>query len=303
MTADSIALQQLQHRLRELLPPEYQDSYELMAPVSMGSAALQFGTDGQVAWDRIWGSFCDLAMAGGPPHRGSLLEPADRAAIAANHGRHAEVGREICRGIAMVTGLRADPLPEDGWVRVDCESEPMAQWLMRAITMENVAVRVEGASIDLPAAPSYRLAREVKNVVTVVAKTAHYWTGHMSRSQQLRVADLFTQMELESPLLAPARSHAGNDPEPLTSEIGERLRALTGMTPAESRYRGWVGLHTTGVRAAVWMMRLMVTMNIVSRREDEVLFLPVDPGIDPLGARVVAATASVFRYARARGVA
>ena len=71
----------LEARLKTLLPEEYQDSYEDVQPVSMGSAGLKYGRDGRVAWNEIWGSFCDLAMAGGPPHRGTLLEPATKAEI------------------------------------------------------------------------------------------------------------------------------------------------------------------------------------------------------------------------------
>jgi len=43
--------------------------------------------------------------------------------------------------------------------------------MLRAITMENVAVRLEGRALDLPAAPVFRIDKEIKNVVTVVAKT------------------------------------------------------------------------------------------------------------------------------------
>src|SRR6201994_809474 len=99
----------LQARLKPLLPEKYQDSYEDVKPVSMGSAGLKYGSDGSVAWDEIWGSFCDLAMAGGPPHRGTLLEPATRAGIALDPRRYREVVDELCRGIGMVTGLAALP--------------------------------------------------------------------------------------------------------------------------------------------------------------------------------------------------
>jgi sirohydrochlorin cobaltochelatase len=44
--------------------------------------------------------------------------------------------------------------------------------------MENVSVRREGPVLYLPAAPSYRLDKEIKNVITVVAKTYHYWCEH-----------------------------------------------------------------------------------------------------------------------------
>ena len=84
---DRRALEALEVRLRAILPEEYQDAYEDVQPVSMGSAGLKYGADGKVAWNEIWATFCDLAMAGGPPHRGTLLEPGSRAAIDAQPDR------------------------------------------------------------------------------------------------------------------------------------------------------------------------------------------------------------------------
>src|SRR5262245_19442603 len=145
---DRDTLGALEARLKTLLPEEYQETYESMQPVSMGSAGLKYGTDGKVAWDQIWGSFCDPAMAGGPPHKGMLLEPGTPAAIEAAPERYAEVVEEICRGIMMVTELPADPAPTPGWIRVECLTEAMAGWLLRAIVMENVAVRADGLMLD-----------------------------------------------------------------------------------------------------------------------------------------------------------
>jgi sirohydrochlorin cobaltochelatase len=54
----------------------------------------------------------------------------------------------------------------------------MARWLRRAIEIENVRVRREGAVLYLPAGPQFRAEKEIKNVVTVVAKTHHYWIEH-----------------------------------------------------------------------------------------------------------------------------
>ena len=68
--------------LKAVLPEEYRECYEDMKPVLMGSAALKYGSDGRVAWNEIGGAFCDLAMAGGPTHRGKLRELAMKAAIA-----------------------------------------------------------------------------------------------------------------------------------------------------------------------------------------------------------------------------
>jgi sirohydrochlorin cobaltochelatase len=77
-----------------------------------------------------------------------------------------------------VTGLpvETDGLP--GWVGLVCRSEAMAIWLMRAIVIENVLARREGSTLYLPAGPDFTLGGEIKNVVTVVAKTYHYWLEH-----------------------------------------------------------------------------------------------------------------------------
>ena len=102
---DRRELEELDLRLRVLLPETYQDSYESLEPKPMGAAGLKYGPDGKVAWDQIWGSFCDLAMAGGPPHKGKLLEPGSREAIDAAPARYEEVVDEICRGIMLASEL------------------------------------------------------------------------------------------------------------------------------------------------------------------------------------------------------
>ena len=61
---------------------------------------------------------------------------------------------------------------------LECESEEMALWLLRAIIVENVMVRREDTMLWFPAGPNFRLEREIKNVITVVAKTNHYWQEH-----------------------------------------------------------------------------------------------------------------------------
>src|SRR3954467_12043209 len=100
-TADRAALVTLDRRLNTLLPVEYQGAYDAVEPAPMGSAGLRFDADGRVAWDEIWGSFCDLAMAGGPPHKGRLLQPGTLADTEAAPERYAEVVTEICRGVQM----------------------------------------------------------------------------------------------------------------------------------------------------------------------------------------------------------
>src|SRR6185295_14616696 len=181
---DIVALEDLDVRIRAILPEQYQDVYEDVQPISMGSAGLKFANDGRVAWNDIWATFCDLAMAGGPPHRGMLLEPATEESIAAQPERYKAVVEEIARGINLVTGLPARP-GEPGWVEVRCRTQGMAGWLVRAIVMENVVARHNAETMFLPAGPEFRLEKEIKSVITATAKTNHYWTGHMSDDQHL----------------------------------------------------------------------------------------------------------------------
>jgi len=298
------AFETLDARIRALLPEEYRDSYEAVQPKSMGSAGLKFDANGQVAWDEMWGSFCDLAMAGGPPHKGMLLEPGTAENIDAQYGRYDEVVDEICRGIRMVTGLRSYMSPTPGWVCVTCLGDGMAGWLVRAIVMENVAARRRGAILELPAAPHFRVEKEIKNVITVVAKTCHYWLGHMPRDQQQAVAELFVTMAGESPLVEPDLC----DPDERTGDVdlAASLAALiqqrTGLRRSDHQYGGWLGIECANVRSAVWMMRALVATNVLSRREGTVLFVPVNAVTDPRGTIVAGAVDCVYRCASARGV-
>ena len=263
--ADRAALEELDFRLRILLPEEYQDSYETLEPVPMRAAGLTFDADGRVAWDQIWGSYCDLAMAGGPPHKGTLLAPGTLNEIAAARARYDEAIAETIRGVRMVTRLLTAPAPSAGWIRVTCHSEDMAGWLLRAITMENVAVRAHGVALDLPVGPHFRLDKEIKNIVTVIAKTCHYWIGHMPPAQHGAIADLFARLERSTPLVMPTD--------------------------------GWRGIRLADARRAIWCMRAMVAHNILARREEDTLFLPINHALDPDGARVTRVLADVERLA------
>jgi hypothetical protein len=297
------ALEELDFRLRIVLPEEYQDSYEQMEPAAMGSAGLKYAADGTVAWDEIWGSFCDLAMAGGPPHKGTLLEPATPTEIATQPDRYQEVVAEICRGITMVTDLPAREAPAPGWIRVTAFSEAMAGWLVRAIVTENVAVRADGMALELPASPVFRLDKEIKNVITVIAKTCHYWAGHMPRSQRQAIAKLFAELESTSPLVQPALSADGVRPDAdalLYAGIGQRIQRDTGLKASPHQYAGWLGVECESVNAAVWMMRALVVSNVLSRREGTVLFVPVNPAVDRNGGRVAQAVVRLHRLAAVR---
>jgi len=165
---------------RDILPPRYQDPATKVSAAPMGAAALQYDATGDVAWDEMWTGFCELALAGGAPHRGTLLEPVHEEAIAANPERYEWVLKELERGLAQVSGLPVRRSPVPGWIGIACHDEEMALWLLRAIVVENVTVRREDAVLWFPAGPDFRLEREIRNVVTVVAKTNHYWQEHIA---------------------------------------------------------------------------------------------------------------------------
>lgn len=142
----------------------------------MAAAPLKYNDDGSVNWGDMWDTFCVLAQAGGPPHRGTVLtaptapDPTDP--------RYASAVQEIVRGVFEVSGLRATAA-EPGWIAVRTDSPGHALWLQRAIVQENVEVLAAGDVLYVPVSQEYTLKGEIKNVITVVAKTTHYWTEHV----------------------------------------------------------------------------------------------------------------------------
>jgi sirohydrochlorin cobaltochelatase len=300
---DHAALEALDARLRVLLPAEYQDSYEALQPVPMRSAGLKYAADGTVAWDEIWQSFCDLAMAGGPPHKGALLDAGTRAAIDAHPAQYEQVVEEICRGIVLATDLQAGWSPVPGWIRVSCYSDTMADWLLRAITMENVSARRDGLALDLPASPAFRVDKEIKNVITVMAKTSHYWVGHMPGTQKQAIAALFAAMAKEAPLLEPERDDSPSvEYQQLAKTISGAIHRDTGLAATPHQYHGWLGFTCPSVRAAVWLMRAAVASNVLSRREETTIFVPVNSTSDADGERVIDTVRRVHRFAGVRGM-
>jgi len=290
MRVGEVGLETLEARLRVMLPEIYREREEAVRPESMGSAGLRFGVDGRVAWDEIWGSFCDLAMAGGPPHKGTLLEPGSGQAIGAEGQRYGEVVEEICRGVGLVTGLWVEDSEDAGWVRMYCTSAAMAGWLARAIVMENVCARAQGLVLYLPAGPAYRVEKEIKNVVTAVAKTCHYWVEHTPVEQQWEIGRVLREMEAESALVEPGMSDTL-----LRERVGSAIEGATGLVCSAHGYAGWVGLECGAVAAAIWMMRVLVVSNVFARREGTMVFVPVDE-------RVVGVVARVAGLGRMRGI-
>jgi sirohydrochlorin cobaltochelatase len=163
----------------------------------MASAPIRYAPDGSVDWGTMWESFCALPRDGGPPHRPTLLLPDEDANQ--DSAAYQAVVAEIARGIGAVSGLTAAPGPP-GWVAVACAQPGMARWLAEAIVEENVLARSEGGRLLLPAGAGYTLKGEIKNVITAVAKTTHYWSAHLpvevkvALAVQERVASLWKRV-------------------------------------------------------------------------------------------------------------
>lgn len=159
---------------------------EPIIPLPMSAAPFKYRDNGQPDWGAMWTGFCELALYGGPPHRGAdaaLVKPE----VAAGDIRRDEMVDEIIRGIEETTGLIAEPAP-GGWLRIACDSKRMAAWLCATIILENVDARVEGADLFVPGDAGFELKDQVKSVITVVAKSNHYWQTHIANEQGLSAA-------------------------------------------------------------------------------------------------------------------
>jgi hypothetical protein len=182
----------------------------------------------------------------------------------------------------------------------------MAQWLLRAIVMENVSARAEGAHLDLPAGPAFRVEKEIKNVITVVAKTCHYWIDHMWDAHQALVGELLGEIDRESPLIEPAVSSDADGLRrcgELAGSISSAIRAELRLETDIGRYSNWLGIQYSEVSAAIWMMRAMVVANVLTRREGTTLFVPINPDTDPDGQAVVRAVVKTHHLAELAGIA
>lgn len=297
----SYSTEDFQHRLRVLLPETYQVFDAAVQPRSMGSAGLQYGADGKVQWDKMWATFCHLAMAGGPPHRGRLLGPFRGLELTPDEQtRMLSASAEISRGIGLVTGLCAEPASRAGWLRLYCTSAAMAGWIARAIVMENVTAVVQGLSVFLPTGPDFRVEKEIKNVITSVAKTCHYWQDHMAETQHTQVAELLAVMDREAPLLQ-LGLHASPVPESTPRRIEDEISRETSFEVVP-RYEDWVGVDCGSVAVAIWLMRALAVCNCSTRREETILFAPLNAQQDSDGTRLVEALSEATRMARSFGV-
>ena len=239
MNINKSDLDYLDDRIHSLLPPQYQHCYGSVSPNSMGSAPLVFDPDGRVAWDRIWTTFCDLGLAGGPPHRGQLLEETLPTGNEAEAQKRKPVAEELQRGIRLTTGLVAKRFSSDQWICVECDCLAEATWLQFAVVAENVSARREGKGLLLPVGEYFKDTKEIKNIVVALAKSWHYWSGHLTGSQKRAFQDV--------EIVEPAgkewfQDHSREYAKSLSGLIKE-IRESLDWPIVSNRYFGWLGIE------------------------------------------------------------
>jgi hypothetical protein len=181
-----------------------------------------------------------------------------------------------------------------GWVGVRCESSEEAAWLQLAVIAENVSARRSESVLQLPAGPSFRVEKEIKNVVVALAKSYHYWDGHLTTAQQ--------SLAGEGVWEAATPTEASANPSQYDAVMGEVEIGLreSGILPEPRRYVGWVGVETASEDQAVWMLRAVLVEQVLARREDKILYAAVGATPNPeQSARVVRAFTQAWRLWKA----
>lgn len=152
------------------------------AAAPMSAAPFVYREDGRPDWSAMWGTFCELALYGGPPHRGAedaLEAPqSDGDTMVIN-----DTIMELRRGIHETTGLYSEPAPPN-WLAITCHSRRMAAWMAASIILENVDAKCEDEVLYVPCSSDFDLKNQVKSVITVVAKVNHYWQAHIESTRQ-----------------------------------------------------------------------------------------------------------------------
>ncbi|MGC3972196.1 MAG: hypothetical protein QM775_34100 [Pirellulales bacterium] len=189
----------------------------------------------------------------------------------------------------------------DGWIGLECDSAATASWLVRAVVAENVIARYEDATLFVPAGPTFRVEKEIKNVVVCVAKSCHYLFDHLEPEDQ----PSGDARSLIGPPLPQEIVASSSRYEQIAESLEERIRRSTGLTTRRGSAIGWVGADCESEEAAVWLLRAVATEDVLVRREDATLYVPVDIDSDSDSAiektaRAVSTAYRLWRYRAAK---
>ncbi|MFO0879870.1 MAG: hypothetical protein U0840_21190 [Gemmataceae bacterium] len=296
----SAAQSALEARVHALLPARYQCRLDSVSPTSMGSASLKYAADGSIAWGEIWTHYCELALAGGPPHRGTWLDAPEPEALADDPANLQIVAHEICRGINLASDLTAVASSEPGWVAVLCPTEGMARWMHRAVVAENVFARRAGEHLLVPAGPNFRPAKEVKNVVVALSKTSHYWVDHFREDERTATSEILAanDVHLLGPLLPAERLVHLNEVTRANEEVAHQIGPATALPARPASVAGWVEVGLDNEQTAAWFTRGIIALDVLARREEQRLYLPVVLGAERITALVgrLAQLVQVWRF-------
>jgi hypothetical protein len=103
--------------------------------------------------------------------------------------------------------------------------------------------------------------------------------------------------------VAPAYQYGDSElHESIAARAAEEIGRDTGLVRSPHRYADWLGIECPSVRAAVWLMRMVSVLNVVSRREGTVLFVAINPAADPEGNIVAESLVLADRLRVSKGV-
>ena len=286
----------LEARINSLLPPRYTGCFEETPPKSMGSAGLRYDSQGKVVWGEIWTTFCHLALAGGPPHRGRFLGAVPAEEVQAFPQQYESVVNELKRALGLCVELPVLSTSPPGWIGLQCKSAATAAWLVRAIVAENVIARNDGTVLYVPAGPHFRIEKEIKNVVICVAKTCHYLFDHLEPEQQPGGA----APQLSGPPLPHEIATRREIYEEAAASLQRSIEESTDMTTQPSEAPGWIGIECGDEETAVWLLRAVAVGNILVRREEATLYIPVDLRDGDAISKTASVVADAHRLSRLR---
>lgn len=201
-----------------------------------------------------------------------FLGPPNPSAISKDPEKSKAIASEIMRGIQLTTGMKASIDEHFNWVLLECESETMAAWMHRAIVAENVFADHLGNVVRLPSGPAFRIEKEIKNVIVCVAKTWHYWDGHMSESEKAKAGKVINDAPLITPTLASTIEITAAVYAKAVIETVKTVGAALKFESKSAVEYGWVGFECPDEKSAAWFVRAIIACNILARRKMQYFF-------------------------------
>jgi sirohydrochlorin cobaltochelatase len=155
----------------------------------MAAAPFVYDEKGQIAWDKMWESYCYLAKDGGPAHRGKSqrIKKKDRdMSSVVKNSNFSKISAEALRGVSLILPYPIT-ISDDGWLIISLHSQNVAKWFSEVINEENVVCEQHVKDIYLPLNDTFDIEHDVKSIITVAGKAHHYWTKHRTFFSKMMV--------------------------------------------------------------------------------------------------------------------